>query len=52
MQNVTEIFATFLHDANEFVIVFREVIEMSVSHIYLSALPSVYRSSKIAEVFG
>ena len=43
--------STFLHDANHFVITFREIIEMNVPHIYLSALPSVHRTSKIAEVF-
>jgi hypothetical protein len=42
---------TFLYDANHFAVTFREVIESSVAHIYLSALPSVHKTSKIAEVF-
>jgi WD40 repeat protein len=42
---------TFLYDANQFAVAFREVIESSVAHIYLSALPSVHKTSKIAEVF-
>ena len=52
MPSMTKKFSTLLHDANDFVITFREVIELSVSHIYLSALPSVHKSSKIAEIFG
>jgi hypothetical protein len=43
---------TFLRDANLFVVAFREVIETSIPHIYLSALPSSHRTSKIAEVFA
>jgi WD40 repeat protein len=42
---------TFLYDANQFAVAFREVIESSVAHIYLSVLPSVQKTSKIAEVF-
>ena len=38
----------FLYDANHFVVAFREVIESSVAHIYLSAL---HKTSKVAEVF-
>jgi WD40 repeat protein len=48
---MTENLVTFLHDANHFAVAFREVIETSVAHIYLSALPSVHKTSKIAEVF-
>ena len=44
-------FATFLHDANEFVIGFREIIELSIPHIYVSALPSLDEGSKIAQEF-
>jgi WD40 repeat protein len=40
-----------LQDANYFVVAFREVIESSIPHIYLSALPSSHRTSKVAEVF-
>ena len=48
---MTENVDTFLSDANGFAVAFREVIESSVAHIYLSALPSVHKTSKIAEVF-
>jgi len=50
-QNMTENIDAFLHDANYFVVAFRDVIETSVAHIYLSALPSQHKTSKIAEVF-
>ena len=43
--------ATFLRDASEFVIEFREAVELSVPHIYLSAIPSLDRRSKISRVF-
>jgi len=43
---------SFLYDANDFIISFRNVIERSVPHIYLSALPWVRRSSMVAEIFG
>src|SRR5258705_12799054 len=48
---MTQNLSTFLQDVNHFVVVFREVIEMSAPHIYLSALPSVHNTWKIAEVF-
>src|SRR6266704_7219967 len=48
---MSENLATFLYDANELAVTFREVIESSVAHIYLSALPSVHKASKIVEVF-
>jgi WD40 repeat protein len=41
----------FLADANQFAVAFREIIETSVAHIYLSALPSVHKTSTIADVF-
>ncbi|EMD31474.1 hypothetical protein CERSUDRAFT_144986, partial [Gelatoporia subvermispora B] len=41
----------FLRDANIFVVSCREAIESSAPHIYLSALPSIHSSSKIAEAF-
>ena len=43
--------ATFLRDASEFVMAFREAVELSVPHIYLSAIPSLDRRSKISDVF-
>jgi WD40 repeat protein len=42
---------TFLYDVNQFGVAFRKVIESSVAHIYPSALASVHKTSKIAEVF-
>src|SRR5258705_6216003 len=48
---MTQNLSTFLQDVNHFVVVFREVIELSAPHIYLSALPSFHKTSKIAEVF-
>ena len=42
---MTESLITFLH-ANHFAVAFREVLETSVAHIYLSALPSVPKTSK------
>jgi WD40 repeat protein len=42
---------SFLYDANQFAVTFREIIESSVAHIYLSALPSVHKTSKIADIF-
>ena len=48
---MSENLVSFLDDANDFTILFRNVIETSVPHIYLSALPSERRTSKIAEVF-
>ncbi|KAJ7934534.1 hypothetical protein B0H13DRAFT_2488367 [Mycena leptocephala] len=42
----------FLGDANEFVLSSLEAIETSVAHIYLSALPCLRPTSKVAEVFG
>ena len=38
-------------DANEFIVVFRDAIELSIPHIYLSALPGVHETSKIAKNF-
>ena len=43
--------ATFLQDASEFVVAFQEAVGLSVPHIYLSAIPSLDRRSKISEVF-
>ena len=55
---MSENLVAFLSDANDFVVTFRTVIESSVPHIYLSALPSALSAlpsaakvSKIAEVF-
>src|SRR5258708_7837645 len=48
---MTQNLSTFLQDVNHFVIMFREVIELSAPHIYLSALPSFHKTLKIAEVF-
>ncbi|KAJ7503976.1 hypothetical protein B0H11DRAFT_1710483, partial [Mycena galericulata] len=41
----------FLGDANEFVLSSLEAIETSVAHIYLSALPCLRPTSKVAEAF-
>ncbi|KAJ7619034.1 WD40-repeat-containing domain protein, partial [Mycena rosella] len=41
----------FLGDANEFVVSSMEAIETSVAHIYLSALPCLRPTSKVAEAF-
>src|SRR6266540_2296355 len=43
---------SFLSDANDFIIAFRNAIELSIPHIYLSALPWLRRTSKVAEIFG
>jgi WD40 repeat protein len=42
---------SFLHDADEFIITFRAVIELSVPHIYISALPCLRRTSMVAKIF-
>ncbi|KAJ6562705.1 WD40-repeat-containing domain protein [Mycena vulgaris] len=41
----------FLGDANEFVVSSMEAIETSVAHIYLSALPCLRPTSKVAQAF-
>ncbi|KAJ7824136.1 WD40-repeat-containing domain protein, partial [Mycena leptocephala] len=41
----------FLGDANEFIVSSLEAIETSVAHIYLSALPCLRPTSKVAEAF-
>ncbi|KAJ7430063.1 hypothetical protein B0H11DRAFT_1839265, partial [Mycena galericulata] len=41
----------FLVDTNEFVLSSREAIETSVAHIYLSALPCLRPTSKVAKAF-
>ncbi|KAJ7224877.1 hypothetical protein C8J57DRAFT_1148246, partial [Mycena rebaudengoi] len=41
----------FLADANEFVVSSLEAIKTSVAHIYLSALPCLQPTSKVAEAF-
>ncbi|KAJ7928204.1 WD40-repeat-containing domain protein, partial [Mycena leptocephala] len=41
----------FLGDANEFVVSSLEAIETSVAHIYLSALPCLRPTSKVAKAF-
>ncbi|KAJ6564870.1 peptidase C14 [Mycena vulgaris] len=41
----------FLGDANEFVVSSMEAIETSVAHIYLSALPCLRPTSKVAKAF-
>ncbi|KAF8197182.1 quinon protein alcohol dehydrogenase-like superfamily [Mycena galopus ATCC 62051] len=41
----------FLRDANEFVVSSLEAIETSVAHIYLSALPCLRPTSKVAQAF-
>ncbi|KAF8203531.1 hypothetical protein K438DRAFT_572948 [Mycena galopus ATCC 62051] len=41
----------FLADANEFVLSSLEAVETSVAHIYLSALPCLRPTSKVAETF-
>ncbi|EMD36926.1 hypothetical protein CERSUDRAFT_155292 [Gelatoporia subvermispora B] len=43
--------ATFLRDANEFIVSCRDVIELSAPHIYLSALPSISATSSIAQEY-
>ena len=43
---------SFLRDAKDFIITFRDVIEFSIPHIYLSALPWLPRTSKVAKLFG
>ncbi|KAL0958686.1 hypothetical protein HGRIS_014017 [Hohenbuehelia grisea] len=40
-----------LHDGNQFVVTFRDIIELSVPHIYLSALPSHPALSWIAKTY-
>ncbi|EMD30754.1 hypothetical protein CERSUDRAFT_120326, partial [Gelatoporia subvermispora B] len=49
--HMTDDLSRFLRDANAFVLSCREAIERSAPHIYLSALPSIHSSSKIAEAF-
>ncbi|KAJ6528426.1 hypothetical protein B0H19DRAFT_1083372 [Mycena capillaripes] len=41
----------FLGDANEFVLSSLEAIETSVAHIYISALPCIQPTSRVAEAF-
>ncbi|KAJ6528417.1 WD40-repeat-containing domain protein, partial [Mycena capillaripes] len=41
----------FLVDANEFVLSSLEAIETSVAHIYISALPCIQPTSRVAEAF-
>ncbi|KAJ7939390.1 WD40-repeat-containing domain protein, partial [Mycena leptocephala] len=41
----------FLGDANEFVLLSLEAIKPSVAHIYLSALPCLWPTSKVAKAF-
>ncbi|EMD32809.1 hypothetical protein CERSUDRAFT_161328 [Gelatoporia subvermispora B] len=41
----------FVRDANNFVIIGKDAIELSVPHIYLSVLPSVHRTSTVAVAF-
>ncbi|KAF7367054.1 hypothetical protein MSAN_00964600 [Mycena sanguinolenta] len=41
----------FLADANEFVVSSIEAVEISVAHIYLSALPCIRPTSQIAKMF-
>src|SRR6266568_6575719 len=43
--------ASFLRDANEFIITCRTVIEVSIPHIYISALPCLRQTSMVAKVF-
>ena len=43
--------ASFLRDANEFIITFRTAIEVSIPHIYISALPCVRQTSMVAKIF-
>ncbi|EMD36771.1 hypothetical protein CERSUDRAFT_123824 [Gelatoporia subvermispora B] len=50
-RNISSALTTYLREANEFVIMCKEVIEMSIPHIYLSSLPSVRPSSNIAKLF-
>ncbi|KAL0952175.1 hypothetical protein HGRIS_008788 [Hohenbuehelia grisea] len=40
-----------LHDANEFVVAFKATIELSLPHIYLSALPLHFAQSFITETY-
>ncbi|EMD36806.1 hypothetical protein CERSUDRAFT_95078 [Gelatoporia subvermispora B] len=48
---MTRSLSQFLDEANNFAVSCRLAIAMSVPHIYISALPSVHSSSRIAEVF-
>ncbi|KAL0961506.1 hypothetical protein HGRIS_006447 [Hohenbuehelia grisea] len=40
-----------LFDANDFVVAFKEPIQHSIPHIYVSALPSLHESSQIAAIY-
>ncbi|EMD37114.1 hypothetical protein CERSUDRAFT_124087 [Gelatoporia subvermispora B] len=50
MKNNQELTA-LLRDANEFIVSCREAIETSAPHIYLSALPSISPTSRIAQAY-